>query len=43
MIQAGEKAPLFKVASTRGDLDLGILVSQRPIVVYFFPKAFTPG
>jgi peroxiredoxin len=43
MIQAGAKAPLIKVSSTRGDLDLGRLISQRPTVIYFFPKAFTPG
>jgi peroxiredoxin len=43
MLQAGDKAVLFRAPSTRGDIDLAALVAQRPVVLYFFPKAFTPG
>ena len=43
MIAIGEKAPLFKMAGTDGPVDLGALLQQGPVVLYFFPKAFTPG
>lgn len=43
MLQTGEKAPLFRAESTRGEVNLAALVAERPVVVYFFPQAFTPG
>ena len=43
MIQTGEKAPLFTAESTRGPVDLGVMLAAGPVVVYFFPKANTPG
>lgn len=43
MLTVGEKAPLFAASSTEGDLDLASFLSGGPVVVYFFPRAFTPG
>jgi len=43
MIAIGEKAPLFTMAGTDGPVDLCALLRQGPVVLYFFPKAFTPG
>lgn len=40
----GELAPDFTVKDTDGvELKLSALVEQGPVVVAFFPKAFTPG
>jgi peroxiredoxin len=39
----GDKAPLFVVPGTEGEVDLAALLAKRPVVLYFFPKAFTPG
>jgi peroxiredoxin Q/BCP len=43
MIQAGSKAPLFKAEGTQGEVDLAALLLRGPVVLYFFPKANTPG
>lgn len=43
MIQVGTKAPLFKAAGTQGEVDLTALLLRGPVVLYFFPKANTPG
>ena len=43
MIQAGTKAPLFTSGGTQGEVDLAALLAQGPVVLYFFPKANTPG
>ena len=43
MIQAGIEAPLFKAAGTQGEVDLAALLARGPVVLYFFPKANTPG
>jgi peroxiredoxin len=43
MIAIGEKAPVFNMAGTGGPVDVGALLRQGPVVLYFFPKAFTPG
>jgi peroxiredoxin len=29
--------------STAGELDFAELLKQRPVVLYFFPRAMTPG
>lgn len=39
MLEAGAQAPDFPV----GDGRLYDLLKQGPVVVWFFPKAFTPG
>jgi peroxiredoxin len=40
----GERAPDFTVTDTDGvELTLSKLVERGPVVVAFFPKAFTPG
>jgi thioredoxin-dependent peroxiredoxin len=43
MINLGEQAPDFEALTTRGENFR--LSDQRghPVVLYFFPKAFTPG
>lgn len=43
MIGIGHKAPLFVAPGTDGEVDLGMLLQEGPVVLYFFPKAFTPG
>jgi peroxiredoxin len=39
MLKPGEPAPDFAV----GKRTLHALLAKGPVVVYFFPKAFTPG
>ena len=39
MLKPGEAAPDFAV----GDTTLYRLLARGPAVVFFFPKAFTPG
>lgn len=42
--QAGDTAPDFTVTDTDGrQHTLSELVTQGPVIVAFFPKAFTPG
>jgi peroxiredoxin len=42
--QAGDTAPDFTVTDTDGkSYTLSELVKQGPVIVAFFPKAFTPG
>lgn len=42
--QAGETAPDFTVTDTDGkQLTLSQLVKQGPVILAFFPKAFTGG
>jgi peroxiredoxin len=43
MLATGEKAPLFVAPGTDGAVDLASLLAEGPVVIYFFPKAFTPG
>jgi len=43
MLQVGERAPSFRATGTRGEVDLEALLGQGPVVVYFYPKASTPG
>ncbi len=43
MIAAGDKVPLFTVEGSDGEVDLGALLKEKPVVLYFFPKAFTSG
>jgi peroxiredoxin Q/BCP len=40
--QVGEKAPAFRVQSTKGEVALDDF-KGRKLVLYFFPKADTPG
>ena len=39
MLEEGDIAPDFKI----GDRSLYDLLEQRSVVVFFFPKVFTPG
>jgi peroxiredoxin len=43
MLQVGDSAPLLVRPSNRGEVDLAQMAKERPLVLYFFPKAFTPG
>ena len=43
MLKAGDPAPDFKAAATDGRPVSLSALRGRPVVVYFFPKAFTPG
>lgn len=43
MLAVGDKAPLFVAAGTEGEVDLEALLKARPVVLYFFPRAMSPG
>ena len=44
MLAIGDKAPQFSVEDTKGKaLDLDVMVENGPVILAFFPKAFTPG
>lgn len=43
MLEVGDRAPLFVAPGTDGDVDLGALLKEAPVVLYFFPRALTPG
>lgn len=43
MLAVGEKAPLFVAPGSEGEVDLAALLKSGPVVVYFFPRAMTPG
>ena len=43
MLAVGERAPLFVVPGSDGEVDLGALLRENPVVLYFFPRALTPG
>jgi len=43
MLAVGDKAPSFVAPGTEGEVDLGAELREGPLVLYFFPKAFTPG
>jgi peroxiredoxin len=43
MLAVGDKAPPFVARGSDGDVDLGALLAENPVVLYFFPRAMTPG
>lgn len=43
MIAVGDRAPDFVALSTKGEVTLTGLLAEGPVVLYFFPRAFTPG
>lgn len=43
MLASGQTAPTFRAESTRGTIGLAELLGRGPVVLYFFPKANTPG
>jgi peroxiredoxin len=43
MLQVGDKAPVFVAPGIEGEVDLAPLLEKGPLVLYFFPRAFTPG
>ena len=43
MLGVGEKAPLFAAPGTGGEIALADLLEESPVVLYFFPRAMTPG
>lgn len=47
VLKIGDKAPLFStfgaLAGEKYDLDLAKQLEKGPVVLYFFPKVFTPG
>jgi peroxiredoxin Q/BCP len=43
-LQAGDNAPMFKLTDQNGDVfDLEEQLKTRQVLVYFYPKAMTPG
>jgi peroxiredoxin len=44
VLKVGDTAPAFEATDTEGrTLTLDGLVERGPVVLAFFPKAFTPG
>ncbi len=43
MLAVGDKAPLFAADGSDGRVDLGALLEEKPVVLYFFPRAMTGG
>ncbi len=44
MLSVGALAPPFDVTDTEGKrLELGALLGTGPVILAFFPMAFTPG
>jgi len=43
-LQAGDKAPLFELLDQNGEtVKLADYIGEKQILVYFYPKAMTPG
>jgi peroxiredoxin Q/BCP len=43
-LKVGEKAPAFTLPDTEGKpVSLGALLDRGPVILAFFPKAFTSG
>ncbi|MFC0116632.1 thioredoxin-dependent thiol peroxidase [Pseudoalteromonas xiamenensis] len=43
-LQAGDKAPLFTLLDQNGrEVSLATLLKDQQVLVYFYPKALTPG
>ena len=43
-LKVGDKAPDFTLPSTEGGkVTLSQMLTKGPVIVAFFPKAFTPG
>ena len=43
-LKIGDKAPVFKISNQNGELiDAGEFIGVIPLVIYFYPKNFTPG
>lgn len=44
-LQVGDTAPTFTIETTRGELSLSDLIktADKGVIVYFYPKAGTPG
>jgi|WetSurMetagenome_2_1015567.scaffolds.fasta_scaffold56493_3 peroxiredoxin len=43
MLTVGDKAPAFVAEGTEGQVVFARLIEQGPTVLYFFPRAMTPG
>jgi peroxiredoxin Q/BCP len=43
-LKVGDKAPDFTLPDTEGrPVTLSKLLEKGPVIVFFYPKAFTPG
>jgi thioredoxin-dependent peroxiredoxin len=43
-VKTGDKAPLFEASDQNGnEVTLESLVQTGPVVLFFYPKAMTPG
>jgi peroxiredoxin Q/BCP len=43
MVKVGERAPLFTAQASNGSEVSLQALRGRPVVLWFFPRAFTPG
>jgi thioredoxin-dependent peroxiredoxin len=43
MLSVGDRAPDFAARSTEGQMLSLVQLRGRPVVLYFYPRAFTPG
>ena len=42
-VKIGEKAPIFELFDQNGELFSFKDYSEKKMIIYFFPRAFTPG
>jgi len=43
MLAVGDKAPLFVAPGSDGQVDLGAILREKAVALYFFPRALSPG
>ncbi|ARM74997.1 peroxiredoxin [Acidianus manzaensis] len=43
MLQVGQEAPDFEAESSQGKIKLSDFKGKKSVILYFYPKAFTPG
>ncbi len=43
-VNVGDKAPSFSLRNQKGeDVDFSAIIGEKPLVIYFYPKNFTPA
>ncbi|MGO4911445.1 peroxiredoxin [Leeuwenhoekiella sp. W20_SRS_FM14] len=43
MLQLGDKLPVFELEDQRAEIFSSVNVKNKAVVIYFYPKDFTPG
>ncbi|WP_035899693.1 peroxiredoxin, partial [Leeuwenhoekiella sp. MAR_2009_132] len=43
MLQLGDKLPVFELEDQRAEIFSSVNIENKAVVIYFYPKDFTPG